>query len=214
MGTSLRERIAKLLRLARCKAASAGEAAAALDRAIALEKSEGIDLGTIDASTQESVDDLITDEAVRCSKSATLEERLAATVVCHFFAVRVLFDGREEPARARFIGLPHQAAAAASTWVWLVANMRAAWRATQDRRLKRPAFLDGYQLAVWIALKQRPVQTTALVLAGLERYEADLIGGAKLVNRRSRNNRGLANRSWWRGYAAGARDMDLDQLPG
>lgn len=212
MSDSIRSRIAKLLRLSRCRAASAGEAAAALDRALALAKASGVDLGAID--TSQAVDDLVTDEAVRCSKSSTLEERLAAAVVCNFFGVRALFDSRQEPAMARFIGLPAHAGGAATTWVWLVANMRAAWRTIKDRRLRRPAFLDGYQMAVWVALSERPVQTTALVVAGLERYEAGLLRGAATIKRRSRDLRGRADRSWRRGYRAGSRDMDRQQLPG
>ena len=141
MSNPIIEKIKKLLRLGRCSGATAAEAAAAMNKAIALAAQHGIDLSQVPTEDPSRGGTTHTTEPSQAGPAHVL----ASNLVKRHFSVSTLFDSTGPKPVIHFIGLDTNCQLAQYCYVYLVRSSRAAWRNRSNKRLRdRDSFLRGY----------------------------------------------------------------------
>lgn len=195
------DKIKKLLRLSKNGAASAGEAATALAKALQLAAAHGVKIDDIALDDNESA---LSHETI--PSQAGPAHRLASGIVKRHFGVGTLFDSRGGKPMIHFIGFPEQIQLASYCYTYLVRTMRAAWRNRANRRLRdRDAFLRGFAEAIH-SLMPAAFHRPGLILR-TDSYIKDIIVGNDPHARMEQLKGPKANSSkaWMNGHWAGSK---------
>lgn len=148
---SINERIKKLLRLARDKAATPAEAAAALSKAQAIAEANGRELPADPGESPDPKRNVLSHHRVETASGYA--ERKAAWLITVQFPVKFIWGwgGLSESRRAiYFIGPPCFVEIAGYCHTYLRRTMAMAWRKRANKRLKnRRAFIDGFAAAIY-----------------------------------------------------------------
>jgi len=193
------DKIKKLLRLSKDSAATAAEAANALQKAISLAEANGIDIQAVKFAEDNGPGLTHATEPSQAGPA----HRLASWLVKEQFGVETLFDKTTKKPSIHFIGLEINCQLAAYAYVYLVRSMRQAWRKRANRRLRdREAFLTGYDSAI-SRLMPRVFRNEGLVLSAKAYIETALSSPhSKITQLRSVGEK-VSPRAFTDGYLAG-----------
>lgn len=194
------EKIKKLLRLGKDKAASAAEAAAALAKAQELAASAGVSLTEI----PDDCDDAGHLTHISTPSQAGLPHRLASRLVKRHFGVDTLFDSTGTKAVIHIVGTPLQAQLATYVYTYLVRTLRQSWQRRGNRRLRdRESYLRGFSAAISNKLPEVFPQD-GLVVSTEHYIQQTLLGpGGKSVAIGGKGKKSLSDASFHHGYLAG-----------
>lgn len=197
--TPITAKIRKLLALGRNGAATANEAAVALDKARRLAAEHGISLTEIPAD--DSPGSWLTH--ITTPSLQGLPQRLASDLVTRHFGVSTLFDPTVRPAVIHIVGTRDQAELATYVYVYLVRTIRRSWVRRQNRRLRdREAFLRVFCHAIGRMLPAVFPQT-GLILSARHYIETTLIRPGERIVTLKPGKPKMADQAFFHGLRAG-----------
>lgn len=204
------DKIRKLLRLAKDRAASPAEAASAMAKAQQIAAENSISLTEIpdDCDPSNSLTHVTT------KSQAGLPHCLAAQAVKRHFGVATIFDPNGAHASIHIIGTPLQAELATYVYVYLVRVLRQAWLKRANRRLRdRESFLRGFAVAIREQLPEVFPQD-GLILSSKAYIEQQIIGPNGRIREIGGKPKPLADSSFINGYRAGKKAGIRNAIPG
>ncbi len=197
-------RLKKLLRLSRDKAATPAEAALALAKARQIAETAGIDLTAI---PQDESGTFGMNHVTEPSQAGILH-RLGARIVREYFGVQTLFDSREVHRGGKrvihFIGSEVNCELARYVYIYLVRLMRDAWRLRENRRLRdRESFLRGFAIAIEGQIP--PTFNLSGLIPSADAYIEGVImrGNGVLVTPKKKGKIKLSDSAFRNGFIAG-----------
>lgn len=145
MHSPIARRITKLLRLARCKGATAAEASTALEKAQRIAAEHHVSLNEIHDDDDRA--GALTHSSKKVRKGLTT--RLTAGIVQSHFGVQCITISRGAQAVMHIVGMPDQVEIATYIFVYVRRLLDSAWASRENKRLRdRDSYLLGFAWAI------------------------------------------------------------------
>lgn len=205
--------IKKLLRLARDRAATPAEAAAALSKAAEIAGRHGIDHGSIpvDGDSASPGSGPVSHATVKTDKGPAA--RMAVSLIETQFGVRAIFAGPE----LVIVGPGSLVHVAAYAHTYIRRSMAAAWRKRPDKRVKcRRAFLAGYAGAIERDMPDAFRNNSLISQESFDNYLQTVLWpgeNLRISNVPQRNSKKWNRNAAFAGYRAGQKNSIRGALP-